>query len=343
MISEVKIQNMKLFDSFSIKGLKKFNLFVGKNNCGKTTLLENLFILIAPSNTGLLPKIHSFRGHTTIDESYFSQYFHNLNMDNKIKIVGKVKIGKLIETRTIKISPEFEKQKTTFSESATEIVGLKYEYILKSRGKKIMELPLSLNREGAIVKGTLPKGYKEPLFGAFYSPTTMYWDIAARLNKVKIEKKTKDLIKILKKIDNKIIDIELLGNKIYCDIGLSNLIPLNLMGDGLIRVLGILLSVYSCRNGILLLDEVESGLHYSTLKILWRAIIESAYLYNVQVFATTHSFECLEAYSVVASEKLDLENDYRLYRLEKENSTTNAIEFSQNELSTAINKNWEVR
>ena len=104
---------------------------------------------------------------------------------------------------------------------------------------------------------------------------------------------------------------------LYCDVGFNELVPVNIVGEGINRLLSIILAIYEASNGIVMIDEVENGFHYSSLPFLWEAIFESAREFNVQVFATTHSFENIKAYSSVY-DKLEGKKDHMgLFRIEK--------------------------
>lgn len=80
-------------------------------------------------------------------------------------------------------------------------------------------------------------------------------------------------------------------------------IPISELGDGLVHVLNIIIALLSCQNGVLLLDEAESGLHYTTQMKLWQLIFRLANQYNVQVFATTHSNDCIVSFARAAKER----------------------------------------
>ncbi|MDR1231962.1 MAG: ATP-binding protein, partial [Spirochaetaceae bacterium] len=82
-------------------------------------------------------------------------------------------------------------------------------------------------------------------------------------------------------------------------------IPLNSMGDGVMRILQLVLGIYPATGGILLIDEFENGLHYSIQKQLWQSIFELANRLNIQVFATTHSWDCIEAFTNAANQNKD--------------------------------------
>ena len=79
-------------------------------------------------------------------------------------------------------------------------------------------------------------------------------------------------------------------------------VPLGSMGDGLYRILALIIALVNCEKGILLIDEVDTGLHYSALTKMWQLVIETARKLNVQVFATTHSWDALAAFQKAMSE-----------------------------------------
>lgn len=83
--------------------------------------------------------------------------------------------------------------------------------------------------------------------------------------------------------------------------------PLSSMGDGMLRILQLILKLHSSRDGMLLVDEFDNGLHHSVQKKVWELVFTLAKNLNIQVFATTHSYDCVKAFSVVARDKTDIE------------------------------------
>lgn len=79
------------------------------------------------------------------------------------------------------------------------------------------------------------------------------------------------------------------------------------MGDGMVRILQLILKVFPAKGGFLLIDEFENGLHYSVQKQVWSLLFDLAALLDIQVFATTHSWDCIESFSSVAVEKSNIE------------------------------------
>jgi AAA15 family ATPase/GTPase len=127
----------------------------------------------------------------------------------------------------------------------------------------------------------------------------------------------------------------------YGEIGLDQMLPVSLMGDGLGRVLGILVRMANTPGGIVLIDEIENGLHYSLLSDFWRAIGDAAERFNCQVIATTHSYECIrEAHSAFSQSD---GYDFLLHRLDRIDSGIEATTYDKAALSAAIKAEFEVR
>ena len=118
-------------------------------------------------------------------------------------------------------------------------------------------------------------------------------------------------------------------------------VPLKSLGDGATRLFGIALALANSRNGFLLIDEAENGLHYSIHRDYWRLVLRTARANNTQVLATTHGWDCIRGFAQAAVENEDSEGV--LVRLEKDNKQLNAIEYSEGDLETAANQGIEVR
>jgi AAA15 family ATPase/GTPase len=123
--------------------------------------------------------------------------------------------------------------------------------------------------------------------------------------------------------------------------GMNEPIPLRSLGDGMQRMLGIALALVNAKDGVLLVDEVENGLHYTILPQLWRLIFETARRLNVQVFATSHSWECIQAFQQAAEE--DTESEGLLIRLQLKGEEIVAVVVDEEHLGIATSERIEVR
>ncbi len=105
--------------------------------------------------------------------------------------------------------------------------------------------------------------------------------------------------------------------------------------------MSVLLAITNANGGVVLIDEVENGLHHSVLVDVWKAIAVAARHNNVQVFATTHSYECIAAAhdAFADNEPYDL----RLFRLDRRDETISLAKYDREIVETALDMNMEVR
>jgi AAA15 family ATPase/GTPase len=114
------------------------------------------------------------------------------------------------------------------------------------------------------------------------------------------------------------------------------------MGDGTHRVFNLVLSLIRASDGVLLVDEIENGLHYSVLVEVWRALLVLASRLNVQIFATTHSWDCLRAFAEVSIHTNGV--DGMLHRLERlHDGKLRTVEFDEDDMALVTRQNIEVR
>ena len=119
-------------------------------------------------------------------------------------------------------------------------------------------------------------------------------------------------------------------------------LPLANMGEGIQRIFALALAMSTASNGYLLIDEFETGLHHSVQADVWRAVFKLAHEWNVQVFATTHSWDCIEAFQETAAE---YDEDARLIALQKTKDGT-AIEaesYNKSLMKAVVEQGIEVR
>jgi hypothetical protein len=156
------------------------------------------------------------------------------------------------------------------------------------------------------------------------------------------------VVEALKIIEPEIERIAFLGDErrsrraIFLKLAGSDLrLPLGSVGDGLKYLLALALNLIPARGGFLFVDEIDTGLHYSVMADMWRFVIEAAKRLDVQVFATTHSLDCVHALSWVWSKAPHLQQEVMLHRVERGRDHT--VTFTMAELATASKNHIEVR
>ena len=128
---------------------------------------------------------------------------------------------------------------------------------------------------------------------------------------------------------------------IYGDIGSSPPLPVSVMGEGTKRLLALSLAFLKAQNGVILVDEIENGLHHSVLIDVWKNLDWLSREFNVQVFATTHSYECIVAANNAFNE---LEStDLHFHRMHRQDNKIKAVTYDKQALDTNIEYLWELR
>jgi len=351
MFKSIKIKNLRAITELEIENLGQVNLIVGQNNCGKTTLLEALFFIIGNTNPNLPVRANAFRGLEFLSNEYWDSFFHNMDTDSNIKIT--VILRETGEEQKLVIRPVIQKQTTAIPVSS-DVVSVETQNGDSEPGFTPMGLELkytsSQNPSAKAISSIFLKGNEltaegtkeSPLRGVFVGPATKS-DWRNRLASVQRKKRVGKLISCLKEIEPDISDVRINEVGILeADIGLRKLIPVNLMGGGIANSISIFLAMLDSQDGIVLIDEIEDGLHYSVQNKIWKAIFRWAQELNVQIFVTTHSNECIRAFSNSVDMTL-FGSEAKLFRIERKDKKFRAVEYTQELLSESLESKWEVR
>ncbi len=375
----LRIENYKNFKRFELDNLGRVNLFVGRNNTGKSSVLEALSILAAEGDVAWLKVILEQRGmyfdnrkprtgwDYRINEDIFSSFFHNYDLSAPITIAGfrrtegsaadgtstsgvrirRVELADLIfksntgEELIRRVIKEKENQPETEEVATT--------------GGVTVETPSTRQTYGFDVMGLIPVEKKSSSISFEYVRTSEFSGDRnpGLFDKIALSELEDELIKALHIIDRDIQAINFLkdesrvltlkGDPRVPYVVLRNKsgkIRLSSMGDGINRILTIILSALNVKDGILLIDEFENGLHYTVQEELWRIIYKLSERLNFQVFATTHSNDCLRSFLKATSGV----SDTRLIRLEKYSEGIRGVVYSDaDELEYIASSNIETR
>jgi len=118
-------------------------------------------------------------------------------------------------------------------------------------------------------------------------------------------------------------------------------VPIGSLGDGIWRMLGLALAIVSVKGGVLLVDEIDTGLHFSTLSDMWKLIWETAKKLDVQVFATTHNSDCWTSLATIASQEDAAIDGITIQRIEPDRNQS--VVFTEKEIAIAAERGIEVR
>ena len=368
MYKSFAVRNFKCFGNITVPDLSRINLIAGMNNSGKTALLEALFI-----HSGISPdlviRINVFRGINPITfemrphaEPLWVSIFRMLDTTKAIEFVGEYAEHpkRSIKIRSIDNISDSEKMSSVFASSVSSdasmlktslvsetLQGLRLDF---SEGGKTSHHDLTIDRiqssEGTKIRIRVVPLVSPSFYQAVFNPSRLITieEDMDRFGRLEAAKKTSGLQKALRIIEPRLKDLAIITEKgttlIGGDIGFSKLVALPYMGEGVARLMSLLLSIGFAEGGVVFIDEIENGFHYSVLEKIWRSIGDAANAFNVQVFATTHSFECIRAANKAFANQDD---GFRFYRLERIENETSIVPYDKQALSAAIKAGYEVR
>jgi AAA15 family ATPase/GTPase len=350
------IENYRGLEDLEIPSFRRLNIIGGYNGTGKTTLLEAIFFILDRRGPIALSRPFTWRKLGIGQPESLNKLFSDLDTTKLIKIstitaggnfeiaikYGTTPPGVTIQTPQTKIDGSSEQQLSLNNSNGLDVqVSLNGKH---DDGFFVITMPPDLI-------GVTPyrTGLSQIPSGAMISPTTrnIPQDDSNRFTNVVKQKKLKELLKIVSIVRPSITNIQLLqeGNDsvLYAELDSSDsLQPFPMLGDGVQTILSIALAIMNLEGGVLFLDEFESAIHYSLLPTVWENIATLADKYNCQVFAVTHSKECIKA-SLEGAKKAHKKNDLQYIRLEKNNSKNTAIIYDADELEESLNAEWEIR
>ena len=309
MLDHLHIQNYRLFKDLKIDKLGQVNLIAGKNNTGKTALLEALRIYFSEGEGSVINNIIYKRGDWEVNRDFkmYSSLFPNKDMEEP----------KLIKINNLSFGIADELQKG---------------YILyQIENKRQISSMIS---------------YENPLDNAIYigieitnENNTKFWE------NISLTPKEDEVVNIIKILDSRISKIRIDNGNSKVLLNEEKFpIPLKNLGDGISRLLTLALALVNAKNKTLIIDEFEVGLHHSVQEQLWDIIFKYAKEWNIQVFATTHSQDTVKAFSYISS-KEEYKDMGQYMRLQPSRKTgeIEAVIYPQDSLENSLDLNLETR
>ncbi len=350
MIQQLRIQSYRCFEDLQINPLARINLFAGRNNSGKTTVLEAVTLLSGAGDSTHVLVIHDLRG-VQIDELagtpqsirniIWKPLFPAFDLDKTIRIEARnARHGAM----RLEMSLERTEGAVLILHKPSEPPHVGNEalrLLYTSDSAEPWERRVVI-KEGTGIQTHGP-GRRHPLSAGFLPTRSRDGrQDALKLGELRRRKQSHLLTEALRIVEPRLQSIEensVAGYPmIWGDIGLPELAPLSTMGEGMTRLASILLTIATVGRGVVLIDEIENGIHHSAMNDVWRVVADAARRFDTQVFATTHSFECMEA----AHDALD--TDLLFHRLEiGPDGRNRCVTFEPDNLSTAIDYGLEIR
>lgn len=344
MIERIKIRNFKCFDELEMSNLAPVTIIGGKNNVGKSTVLESIliqFVMINPTYFAFLMNLHNdiMQNNSSADRVW-EHLFYNLNESDDFSIEYERPIyshDKLKADKSKLVVSKLYDNMNIFQKNETQTL-LKQGYDSANIKKRYSAIHIEYQSESytfsgkCIVKGgnvefspdekyislgNMPSGYSYPEWKfeniIIFKNTASISPIVEWLSKTVLENdKRKMLIKMLNLFDKDIVAVSPVIESGYANIIVTvkpdncpeKHIAMSYMGDGINKAFQLLLTILNLRNGIFLIDEFENGLYYELYEDVLSVIFEAALSVNCQLIMTTHSRDLVEA-SLVSMKKME--------------------------------------
>lgn len=348
MINSLAMENFRCFKKVSLADLKTVNVIVGRNASGKTALLEALYLTLG--SPALAFKLKGLRGiggqvqYTDSPESragVWRDLFYKFDQNLVVRIDTQ---GSHDISRSVKIT--CPKKESLFIPKKGKLDIQRISPIIFRYYRGIAEI--------AVVKpiftgdGVQLHGSPDPLLGSFYS-SALPIDPQETANHYSVLSKKKEEASILVAMQELFPEIEGLSIEINSGLpmvyaalkGVSEKLPLGLVSTGINKALAYLTAIAHNHGGIVIVDEIENGFYYTTMGDVWKTLHKFCLKHETQLFASTHSKECLQALADYAQETNP--NDFGLIRAVRDGEHCIVRQFSGEQFTGAVEDNIEIR
>jgi len=319
-MSNLEIENFRGIKHAKISDFKRVNLLVGKNNSGKSTVLESLYVLLSSYCGEIECWANALKERNPIyDEQYWDALFYEFDSKKNIIRIQES------EKRRMEINLDG----STLKVSNTVAV-----YLIDFGFDNSKQMQVSRHQQGAMLQTPV-------MFLSTAALKDILNSLADDFDKIQDSKLISLLCDTVRPIEPNIRDFRMSSKRVVkADIAsIPKLLPVNLLGEGMVRMLGMVMKIANAKDGVVLIDEIENGFHYSVLETMWKTLFEAAKKFNVQIFATTHSEECIEAFAKIECD----EDDLMLFRLSKKEDKTWVTKYRHENLLAAFEIEAEVR
>jgi AAA15 family ATPase/GTPase len=364
MIQSISIENFRCFHFANIRGFSRINLIGGKNNAGKTALLEALLLVHVPANP-IIRLLQQLRGEdqktsAKLPEKAWENLFYNQNIQDTIRITVANEIEYQVELTCDENIDDFVKFfDVKKDEQDNDAKSFRNDIVQHNRKKSVLHLQAYRNKEKftsttfvATTVGTGGNGEGTPDIDKVDFIPSKYTihneELASDFDAALEKGNYQYIIKALQLVDSSITEARTssIGEPVIKITRQSNKpVSLSSFGDAIYKVVSIILKALNApKGGVLLIDEIENGLHYTVQDEFWRLLFILANEFELQIFATSHSLEMINAFNKVAH-KTEFEKEAMYFELFRNPNTQEitANPFDMGMLHYDIIKNNPIR
>ena len=369
MLQTLAIRGFRGFESYRLTNLARVNLVVGKNNSGKTSVLEAIELLVSGGNPivfyeslqrrgeigtqyarrvreRVMDVSHVFFGHTCAPSARFDLSSDDGKHALSVRILSLEEVGEEAEGWDPRVKQRLQRALFDPEEDVTPMFGMSID-----GGAPERHFVLPVMEDGSIGFERYPRFVRNGSSGTpvhfltldSFDPASMggMWDT------VLAESREAEIVADMRLLEPNLDSIHFLtsagfGRGIL--VGLRNggrRLPIGTYGDGMRRLLALRLSFVGTTNGFLLVDEIDTGLHWTVMEEMWQFVVEVARRLNVQVFATTHSYDCIRGLGSLIQSRPELADQVSIQKIDT--SLKQAVCLRGDQIKVAVEQDIEVR
>ena len=374
MLNSFQIHKFRLFQHLEVKNLGRVNLIVGKNNLGKSTFLEAVELYASNASATVMLELVESRQETWFSEAqphsqnFISNPVRHLFFGHKLPSIGgdgislgevssniKLRIGAAAYQNKNDDEGTIRKIRISDVEFDEDISNVEF-FLVAEEGERTRRI-FRLDRNIRDIRRSSRIFYERQESEFKYT-----WQIVSTANMpnrklaalwdlTSLTDLESEVISALRLIDGRVTGVAFVEDvsrgtasdnrvPLVKIKGIDEPLPLKSMGDGMTRLFHIIVALVNARNGLLLIDEFENGLHWSVQPKVWDIVFQLSERLNVQIFATTHSRDCIKGF-------YQAWNNYptlgAFFRLDAKNESIKATEYTSESLSDSIDMDVEVR
>lgn len=359
MKKSLTIENYKGIKKLEVSKLAPFTLVGGRNDVGKSSILEAIFLFYDRQNPNALMSHLGWRGVQSFEatpDSLWAPAFHLLNTADPIVItmVDNNNVAVDVKYRLVRDHVPSQSFTPFIMNSAgratlqTQPSQVAIGTIAKQGTQTLQDTYTTVGIGGITTSGTIQRPQTQMAVYLTTAGRSMDTNSPARLTQLVAEERESEVLEVARLIDSRIEKLEV-GTQIngvpfiQAKItGLPRHVPLSFLGGGMGVAVNMILAILATKDGTVLIDELEIGIHHSVLVQLIDALTAAAYKQRCQIIATTHSYECIKAAFEVYKERPSERFSY--FRMERtKDGKLSAKTYPSDALEFALNSEWEVR
>ena len=362
MIRTLRLENYRSFERYELRDLARVNLLVGPNNCGKTSVLEAVQLLVSRGDPRVLIETARRRGEshkligddgrpTTRYPLYHQFHGHRLGPGARLSISSDDGLGRI---RMDIVEAEDGQGQDLF-----EIPGAIQPLALQIRRGVDKSTVLSLTEDGSLDwrapglrHATIQSSRTSPPSQFVTAESLQAHEMAVLWDQVVVAGRESEVLEAMRILEEDLDSIYFLAGDTTRRTGGSPgivlgfgpgapRVPIGSYGDGMRRLLALSLALVHAGGGFLLIDEIDKGLHWTVMEEMWKLVVEAAARFSIQVFATTHSFDCIAGLASLLQARPDLADSVSIQKVER--NLERSVAFDSDDIVAAADLDIELR